>query len=132
MLLAHLLWQQTPAAGSADVHWDRALAIARSQTADEATAIWESLTAAQRAALGAVVEHASPIASAADGPRSSRQRAAQHLLARGLIESSGDGPRGGVRYRLVDPLLGAWIRRRNSRSNVSGGGLCQARPARGH
>lgn len=114
MLLAHLLWEQTPAAGSADVHWDRALAIARSQTADEATAIWESLTAAQRAALRAVVEHASPIASAADGPRSSRQRAAQHLLARGLIESSGDGPRGGVRYRLVDPLLGEWIGRRNS------------------
>lgn len=114
MLLAHLLWEQTPAAERADAHWERALAIARTQTADEATAIWESLTTAQRTALRAVVEHGSPTATAANGPRASRQRASQHLAARGLIEiTEQQGPRGGIRYRLVDPLLADWIQRRS-------------------
>lgn len=114
MLLAHLLWEQTATAERADVHWDRALALARRHVADEATGIWESLTTVQRAALRAVVDHASPTAAAATGPRASRQRAGQHLLARGLIEASERlGPRGGVRYRLVDPLLADWIRRRS-------------------
>ena len=114
MFLAHLLWEQTPAAGRADGHWERALALARAQAADEATAIWESLTTAQRAALRAVVDHASPTAAAAPGPRASRQRAGQHLLARGLTETTEEqGPRGGTRYRLVDPLLADWIRLRS-------------------
>lgn len=113
MLLAHLLWEQTPAAGRADGHWEAALTIARTQATDEATAIWESLTTAQRAALRAVVVHASPTATAAQGPRASRQRAGQHLLARGLVEATEErGPRGGTRYRLVDPLLADWVRRR--------------------
>jgi hypothetical protein len=76
-------------------------------------AIWESLTTAQRTALRAVVEYANPTATAANGPRASRQRASQHLHARGLIETSGQhDPRGGSRYRLVDPFLADWVRRR--------------------
>lgn len=115
MLLAHLLSEQTPGKGRADAHWEHALGVARSHAADEATAIWESLTTAQRAALRAVVDHGTPTATAATGPRASRQRAGQLLLARGLIESSGQhGPRGGVRYRAVDPLLEDWVRRRSS------------------
>jgi hypothetical protein len=113
MLLAHLLWEQTRADGRADERWPAALKIARAQANDEAAAIWESLSRVQRAALRAVAEQGSATASGTTGLRSSRQRAAQALQARGLVEPIDQpGPRGGARLRLVDPLLADWLAQR--------------------
>jgi uncharacterized protein len=117
MLLAHLLHEAVPPRGSAtERHWQRALDSARRQVHDEATAVWESLTPAQRAALRAVHEHGSPTAAGTSGSgvsRASRQSAGQVLVRRGLIEDDDEpGPRGGRRYRLVDPMLGDWLDQR--------------------
>lgn len=114
MLLAHLLWDRTPATGPAErEHWDQTLSTARILVADEAVAIWESLSPAQRLALRGVQATGSPTRGAPPGgSRASRQAALAALLRRGLVESSGEGPRGGTAYRLVDPMLGDWLDRR--------------------
>jgi len=118
MLLAHLLWDATGRRSSAGTDtWQRALVQARALTSDEAQAIWESLTPAQRAALRSVVLHSSPTVVEADPAvsKGSRQSAATLLLRRGLVEADPEpGPRGGRRYRLVDPMLGDWVRQRRS------------------
>jgi uncharacterized protein len=118
MLLAHLLHDVVPSRGVAqDRHWRRALETARRLVQDEATAVWESLTPAQRAALRAVHEHGSPTAAgtADTVSRASRQSAGQLLVRRGLVEDDErPGPRGGRRYRLVDPMLGDWLDQRRA------------------
>jgi uncharacterized protein len=117
MLLAHLLYEGVPSGGAAaERHWQRALDTARRQVHDEATAVWESLSPPQRAALRAVHEQGSPTAAGTSGdavPRASRQSAGEVLLRRGIVEPDEQpGPRGGRRYRLVDPLLGDWLDQR--------------------
>lgn len=113
MLLAHLLWERTPPGQRADVHWPATLAAARRLVADEATGIWESLTTAQREALRAVIDHGSATVQAGSGAKSSRQRAAEALKARGILELDENvGPRGGVLLRVVDPLFADWVRMR--------------------
>lgn len=115
MLLAHLLWDDTPAGGRADGHWLDTLARARRLASDEATRIWESLTTAQRDALRAVVDLGSATVRMASGARSSRQRAAQGLKARGVLElDERVGPRGGPMLRVVDPLFSDWIQQRRT------------------
>jgi hypothetical protein len=118
MLLAHLLWDATTRRAAAGAEqWQRALSQARTLTSDEAQAIWESLTPVQRAALRSVVLHASPTVVEADPAvsKGSRQSAATLLLRRGLVESDpAPGPRGGRRYRLVDPMLDDWVRQRRT------------------
>lgn len=116
MLLAHLLHEAVPARGVAtERHWQRALETARQLVHDEATAVWESLTPPQRAALRAVHEHGSPTASGGTVPRASRQSAGPVLVRRGLVElDERPGPRGGRRYRLVDPMLGDWLDERSA------------------
>jgi len=118
MLLAHLLWTATPARGQAGHEaWEAALGRVRSIVTDEAAAVWESLRPPAQAALRAVHLYGSATAAAAAGPaasRSSRQAAQESLARSGVIEpDSRRGPRNGIRYRLVDPLLGDWIDQRS-------------------
>lgn len=111
MLLAHLLWERTPAGGVADAStWARALEAARLLMADEAAGVWESLTVTQRAALLALVNEGSATAAGSATPKSSRQRAVAALKERGVVEvDERVGTRGGVRLRVVDPLLADWV-----------------------
>jgi hypothetical protein len=117
MFLAHLLWEHTPHGGAADDRaWEAALSEARAWVADEMAAIWSSLSRNQQAALRAVAEHGSATLAAVEGtvPRSARQAAETTLGRVGLVEvdEAQAGPRGGVRRRLVDPLLADWVLRR--------------------
>lgn len=118
MFLAHLLWEQTPRGAAADdTTWEAALAVARSWVADEMAAVWSPLSRNQQVALRAVAEYGSAtVAAAGDSPvpRSARQAAEASLVRLGLIETDEGrtGPRGGMRRRLVDPLLGDWVLRR--------------------
>lgn len=118
MLLAHLLWAAVPPRAEAEQrHWTRALESARRLVHDEQAAVWESLSPPQRAALRAVHLTGSPTSSAAGQtvPRASRQSAGEVLLRRGVVEADERlGPRGGRRWRLVDPLLGDWIDQRGA------------------
>lgn len=118
MLLAHELWSAAAAGGVADDDdWQTALAAVRAQVADECVAVWSSLSTAQRAALRAVHESGSPTSAGGTAARASRQRAATALLGRGVVEHDDrPGPRGGQRYRLVDPLLGDWLGRAAERA----------------
>lgn len=118
MFLAHLLWEQTPRGASADDQtWQRSVALARRWVADEMTGVWSALTRNQQVALRVVAAHGSATVAAADGlgvSRSARQVAETALVRMGIIETvdSWTGPRGGVRRRPVDPLLGDWVTRR--------------------
>lgn len=118
MFLAHLLWEQTPRGAAADeTTWESALAVARAWVADEMAAVWAPLSRNQQVALRAVAEHGSATVAAAGEtpvPRSARQAAETSLVRLGLVETDErrTGPRGGMRRRLVDPLLGDWVLRR--------------------
>lgn len=117
MLLAHALWDAVPQRGiGSSERWEQALQRVRATVADEATAVWESLRPSEQAALRAVHRHGSATLAAASGvapTRSARQVAQRTLLRGGLIEvDEVRGPRAGLRYRLVDPLLGDWIEQR--------------------
>lgn len=121
MLLAHELWNRTRREQSpGDEDWQAALASVRRQVSDECVAVWAALSAAQRAALRAVLQSGSPTSADAPAAKASRQRAAGALLGRGIIElDERPGPRGGQRYRLVDPLLGDWLGRAAERASRS-------------
>lgn len=118
MFLAHLLWEQTPRGASADDQtWQRSVALARRWVSDEMTGVWSALTRNQQVALRVVAAHGSATVAAADGlgvSRSARQVAETTLVRMGIIETDDNrtGPRGGVRRRPVDPLLGDWVTRR--------------------
>lgn len=119
MFLAHLLWERTPREGTAsDNTWAATLVRARSWVADEMEAIWLPLSPAARAGLRAVHRHgAATLAVAvreAGLGKQTLQEAQEGLRTRGLIEldTTRVGPRQGLRYRLVDPLLGDWLEHR--------------------
>jgi hypothetical protein len=118
MFLAHLLWESLPAGAVADdASWEAALRRARSWTEDEMTAVWSSLSRPQRSALRLVVAHGSATlrtTGTPDVPRSALQAAQEWLLREGIIEvSPAVGPRGGRRFRTVDPLLADAVTRRS-------------------
>ena len=112
MLLANLLWESTPASGAATADAfaavsDRALA----QVRDELRAVWSGLSTGQRRVLTAVAENSEGIYAAGrrhGGSRGGSAKAAvESLLDAGEIYAD---PSTATRYRLVDPLLSAWVR----------------------
>lgn len=109
MLLAHLLWSQVPPGQVATPqHWSQALVEALRRIDAEARAVLGGLHTGERKTLRAVAEYGSPLSSRALRtlalPKTTAAQAAQTLLAEGVLEHD-DG-----RWRLVDPLLGRWIR----------------------
>jgi hypothetical protein len=111
MLLAHLLWSRVDAGKVATAQtWADTLEEALRRVDAEARAVMTGLSPGQRKALRAVAEYDSPLNSRAlrtlDLPKTTARKAAQQLLAEGVLERDDDG-----RWRLVDPLLARWIRR---------------------
>ncbi len=114
MLLAHHLYQQTPAGGTADVEtWTRALALARREVDGEVTVVWDSCTGLERRVLRTIAHRTVALASrdAADrfglAKSGSTPIAVERLVGDGHLmrdESSRSG------WRLVDPFLAAWLR----------------------
>jgi uncharacterized protein len=113
MLLAHFLWEETPAATEADEErWIRALhRVLTVEIADEMRSLWSSLGAGQRRALLAVATDRPPYARSTQqrvgGSRGgAMEHAIESLVQSGDIVADGGAPAG---YRLVDPLLRHWI-----------------------
>lgn len=112
MLLAHVLWDLTPAGGEANEEtWLAAYDRVMREVHDELRAAWSALPASQRRVLTAVAEASESIYSAArrhGGSRGGAPRTAlEALVDRGEIvkdEATGTG------YRVSDPLLASWIR----------------------
>jgi hypothetical protein len=111
MLLAHLLWERTAAGGRAgDEEWLAASDRAMVEVQDELRAIWTGLGAGQRRVLTAVAENREGIYAAGRRHGGSRGGAAKAavdaLIDAGEIHADPDARTG---YRVVDPLLAAWV-----------------------
>jgi uncharacterized protein len=119
MLLGHFLWRATaPGQVAALAEWEAALREARIHVAGEVEARYDRATRNQQRALRAIAHHASPFAAATrlslGLEAGSVSKTVELAIRDGLIEQH-HGPDGepiAGHYRLVDPLLGDWIRRR--------------------
>lgn len=111
MLLAHCLWDMTPAGESAtEDTWVHAFDRAMSDIQDELRAVWSGLSVGQRRVLVAVAENTSGLYAAARSHGGSRGGAVSS--ARDALLDAGEVveyPESRTGYRLVDPLLAAWI-----------------------
>lgn len=112
MLLAHLLWERLEPGGTAnDETWTAAYDDAMREVGDELRTIWTSLRTSQRRALAAIAENRSPLYGTERSHGGSRggavSAAARALVERGEILRD---PSTATGYRVVDPLLAAWIR----------------------
>lgn len=111
MLLAHALWDATPDGGEADEAtfagaWRRV----QGELLGEFTSIWRALASGHRRLLVAVAEDTPPYARGTTGAGSRGGSVRGSLAA--LIER-GDvvrDPSRRSRYRVIDPLLAAWLR----------------------
>jgi hypothetical protein len=111
MLLAHCLWDATPAGETAtEETWMCAYDQAIRDVQDELRAIWSGLPVGQRRVLVTIAGNTSGLYAAArtqGGSRGGAVRAATSALvdAGELVED----PAARTGYRVVDPLLAAWI-----------------------
>jgi uncharacterized protein len=119
MLLAHFLWGATPEGQIADLAtWEAALAATRIHVAGEVEARYDRASRNQQRVLRAVAHHASPFAAAARAALGleggSVTKTVELAIRDGLLEQhlDPDGQPLPGRYRLIDPMLGDWIRRR--------------------
>jgi uncharacterized protein len=112
MLLANLTWERTEPGGAAnDGVFAEAADQAMAQVRDELRAVWGGLSTGQRRVLTAVAENSGGIYAAGrryGGSRGGAPKAAlDALLDAGEIYEDSTTETG---YRLVDPLLSAWVR----------------------
>ena len=120
MLLAHQLWRFTPDGEVADLEaWERALTDARVHTDGEVQARYDRATRNQQRVVRAIAHGTSPFSVAAQAPlgleRGSVSAAVDQAIRETLIEPRHDPVGSGASaasYRVVDPLLADWIRRR--------------------
>ena len=120
MLLAHHLWRATPLGEIADLAtWELALDRARQHADGEVQARYDRATRNQQRVVRAIAQWTSPFSMAAQAPlgleRGSVSAAVDQAVRETLIEPT--GKRAGdhaspAAYRVVDPLLADWIRRR--------------------
>jgi hypothetical protein len=109
VLLAHAVWQQVEPGGTGD---RSSLSLARdrviSDLADEFRVLWTDLPSGQRRVLAAVCDQARPYGRGGSGSRGGAVRSAlTRLVDRGDLVIDSGQPSG---YRVVDPLLAAWVR----------------------
>ena len=109
MLLAHRLWEQVAAGGTAALaDWRAAHAAALEELQPEFDANWRRLSTNEQKALRAVVAgsgspYRRPVLEQLDVPKSSVRAALSQLLARALVEQRDE------EYALVDPLFAEWV-----------------------
>jgi uncharacterized protein len=112
MMLAHYLWQRTPAGTTADEGtWLSALDQAADDAAPLMRAIWHALTTNERRVARALAVaigplHSEETAAAVGIKRSSIGRALESLVANADVIQEADKP------RLTDPMFEWWLRAR--------------------
>jgi len=111
MLLAHAVFELTPSGSAAtDETWEQAYTYSMLQVGDELRAVWSALPIGQRRGLTVVAESSATLYAAGRSYGGSRGGAVQNAI-HGL-EERGEitvDPSTKTGYRLVDPLLAAWI-----------------------
>jgi hypothetical protein len=116
MLLAHLLWQRAEVGRQAPIDTGPLVAAVLDDSTAAATAevnaLFDVLPITEKKVLRAIAEYGTPLSARAlrdlDLPKSSAHSAATHLLDRALVER----PAAGGSWRIVDPLIGRWLRAR--------------------
>jgi hypothetical protein len=109
MLLAHRLWEETDADGTATLaDWTKTRAAALTELQPEFDANWRRLSTNEQKALRAVVAgQGSPfqrrVLEQLDLPKSTARAALTSLRANATVEQRGED------YVLVDPLFAEWI-----------------------
>jgi hypothetical protein len=112
MMLAHYLWQHTPAGAAADEStWVDALDQAAADTAPLMRAIWRALTANERRVARAIAVTTTPLyseetAAAVGIKRSSIGRALESLISNADVIHAGGTP------QLTDPMFEYWLKGR--------------------
>jgi hypothetical protein len=108
MLLAHHLWEQTPARGTAGAeHWQAAIRETFAEQDDALRATWDSLEVKERAVFTALAT-GEPVFGARTLERFNVSKGgAQH--AREALAHAGHLQRSGDVWRPVDPLLARWV-----------------------
>lgn len=111
MLLAHAIWEFTPPRGKASEEWWlEAFDSVMRDVRDELRAVWTGLSASQRRVLSAIAANTEGLYSSTRGRGGSRggavKSAVQVLVDRGEVA---EDPSSRTGYRLVDPLLEAWV-----------------------
>jgi hypothetical protein len=111
MLLAHVLWELTPENGEATEEiWLSAYDEVMHHVRDELRAAWSALPTSQRRVLTAIAENREGIYAAGRRQGGSRggavRSAVEALRDRGEIVDGAETVSG---WRLVDPLLAAWV-----------------------
>jgi len=114
MLLAHFLWEETPAREEASGQtWARALArVLDVEAAEDLRSAWAGLNAGERRALLAISNRLPPYSRSTQrqvgGSRGGgMEHAIRSLLDAGELAEDAHAPTG---YRTVDPLLAHWVR----------------------
>lgn len=111
MLLAHALWELTPEGQEASEEtWLATYERVMHEVREELRAVWSALPTSQRRTLASVAEDREGIYSSERRQGGSRggavQKAALALCDRGEIVAD---PATATGYRVVDPLLAAWV-----------------------
>lgn len=109
MLLAHHVWEQTPAGEAADPErWGAALAAVLAEQDDAMRATWDSLEAKEQAVFAALAVGDASLFSARTLERFNLSKGgAQH--ARDALAHSGHIQQLDDAWRPVDPLLARWV-----------------------
>jgi hypothetical protein len=112
MFLAHVLWELTPAGTEAtEENWLIAYDRVMKEIQDELRGTWSSLPIYQRRVLTAVAENTERIYAASQRHGGSRgaapRRGIEGLRDRGEIVDDVTSETG---YRVIDPMLAAWVR----------------------
>jgi hypothetical protein len=112
MLLAHALWERTPAGETANEDtWAAAEDAVARDVHDELRAIWTSLKPSQRRVLAAIAENTQRLYASDRRHGGSRggavRSAAKALEDRGEIIRDEQAATG---YRVTDPMLARWVR----------------------
>lgn len=114
MMLAAHLFARTPAGEVADeTIFEDALAGALREADGELRGRWDALSVSQRRALAAVADDQQPFSSAAASRHGTSKGATGKALK--ALADAGDiveSPEGRPGWRVVDPLLREWLRRR--------------------
>ena len=120
MLLAHHLWEQTPRGEEATPErWRAALDAVLDEQSEALESAWDALGGAERGVVAALALATDPLFSERTLSRFNLSKGgAQH--ARDKLARMGSLHKVGERWELVDPLLGEWISRLESRVGWGG------------
>jgi hypothetical protein len=115
MLLAHFVYEHTRVGEPADAAtFTTALdQILRVESGDELRAVWSALAPGQRRVLTAIAEDSGPLYGAAVQARVGGARGGSVTsAARSLVDAGEvtEDPTRTTGYRIIDPLLGYWVR----------------------